>query len=215
MSSCTLQVPTAPKVERHVVVEFLYIDLTSCSRCLGTDAQLEAALALIKPVLEATGVAVELRKILVESAQQAHTLRFTSSPTIRIDGRDIALELVESICGSCSGIAGQDTGCREWVYHGERHTEAPLGLIMEAILGALYGRELVPPTPYADVPDNLKRFFAATHQAAAAEERSCCSAVEQASCCAPLEKAACCGTTASQRCGCKAGRSDERATLHR
>ena len=92
MSTCTLQPPTTPtEIPRRVVIEFLYINLTTCSRCLGTDAQIEAALALVRPVLAVTGIEVELRKILVESEAQARALRFASSPTIRIDGRDIAL----------------------------------------------------------------------------------------------------------------------------
>ena len=201
MSTRALQAPAAPKVVRSVAVEFLYIDLTTCSRCLATDARLEAALALVTPVLEATGVEVELRKVLVESEQQARALRFASSPTIRIDGRDIALELAESSCG-CGEIAGKDTGCREWVYRGERHTEAPVGMIVEALLGALYGQEPAPEAPYADVPENLKRFFAAEHRAAA-EGLTCCSRAEQDSCCAPSEKATCCGTADPQRCGCR------------
>jgi hypothetical protein len=75
-------------------------------------------------------------------------------------------------------------------------------MIVEAILGALYGREPAPEPPYADVPENLKRFFAAK-QPAAAEGLSCCSPAEQDSCCAPSEKAACCGTGEPQRCGCR------------
>ncbi|MCC6178967.1 MAG: DUF2703 domain-containing protein [Chloroflexi bacterium] len=196
MSTCTLQPPTTPtETHRRVVVELLYIDLTTCSRCLGTDAQLEAALALVRPVLEATGIEVELSKILVQSEAQARALRFASSPTIRIDGRDIALELVESSCGSCSEIAGQTTDCREWVYHGQRLTEAPIGMIVEALLGALYGREPVPAKHYTDVPENLKRFFAAA--------LPCCSSAEQDSCCAASEKAACCGTAEPGQCGCR------------
>ena len=182
MSTCTLQPPTTPtEIHRRVVIEFLYINLTTCSRCLGTDAQIEAALALVRPVLATTGIEVELRKILVESEAQARALRFASSPTIRIDGHDIALGLVESSCGSCSEIAGQATECREWVYRGRRYTEAPVGMIVETLLGALYGREPAPAQPYTDVPENLKRFFEA--------RLSCCSPAEQDSCGAASEKA--------------------------
>jgi hypothetical protein len=143
----------------------------------------------------ATGVEVELRKIKVESEEQARAMRFVSSPTIRIDGRDIALELAESSCGSCSEIAGQTTECREWIYRGERYTEAPIGMIVEALVGALYHREPAPAQPYTDVPENLKRFFAAG--------LSCCAPAEQDTCCAPSEKAGCCGTAEPQRCGCR------------
>ncbi len=32
---------------RHIEVDFLYVDLNTCTRCLGTDANLEEALAWI------------------------------------------------------------------------------------------------------------------------------------------------------------------------
>lgn len=202
MSTCTIQPPAErANVVRRVAVEFLYIDLTTCSRCLGTDARLEEALALVKPALEVTGVTLELRKVLVESEEQARALRFASSPTIRVDGRDIALEQAESSCGSCGEIAGRETACRDWVYRGERHTEAPVGMIVEALLGALYGRDVAPEVPYTDVPDNLTRFFAAKHASVAG--LPCCTPAEQDSCCAPSEKAACCGTAEPGRCGCR------------
>ena len=185
MSTCTPQAPAErPAVVRRVTVDFLYIDLTTCSRCLGTDERLEAALGLVRPALEAAGVEVELRKILVESEAQARELRLVSSPTIRVDGRDIGFELTESSCGSCSRIAGQETACREWVYRGERYTEAPVGMIVEALLRALYGQEPAPaPAPYPDVPDNLKRFFAARAPDALANGGACCIPLAGSSCC--------------------------------
>lgn len=67
--------------------------------CVGTDRNLESALDLAREVLEATGVEVEVNKIHVESAGQARELRFVSSPTIRVNGCDLAFELKESACG--------------------------------------------------------------------------------------------------------------------
>src|SRR3954467_12913196 len=93
-------------------LEFLFLDLTTCSRCLGADRSLESALDVVREVLQATGVELEVDKILVESAEQARALRFVSSPTIRVDGHDVALELRESSCGSeaCSdGCGGPNT----------------------------------------------------------------------------------------------------------
>jgi len=50
---------------------------------------------------------------------------------------DIILETTESCCGDCSEISGSQAGtaCRTWFYQGESHTEAPIGMIVEAILG--------------------------------------------------------------------------------
>jgi hypothetical protein len=66
----------------------------------------------------------------------ARDLGFLSSPTIRIGGVDIAGELVESACDTCSEACACDGGvdCRDWIYRGERSSEPPLGLIVEAIM---------------------------------------------------------------------------------
>ena len=98
-------------------IDFLFLDLTTCTRCLGADRSLASALEVVREVLEATGVEVEVGKILVESAEQARALRFVSSPTIRVDGQDVALELRESSCGSeaCTDGCGDQIACRVWV----------------------------------------------------------------------------------------------------
>jgi hypothetical protein len=49
-----------------------------------------AAVALVKDVLAAQGVEAEITEVLVTDEQTAHELRFTGSPTIRINGRDVA-----------------------------------------------------------------------------------------------------------------------------
>lgn len=73
----------------------LALDLTTCTRCVGTLANLEQAIAAVGQVLESTGATVRLRKILVESEETARRHRFVSSPTIRIAGRDLAFETLE------------------------------------------------------------------------------------------------------------------------
>ena len=195
-------VPTSRTVE----VNFLYLDLTTCSRCRVSDATLDAAAEIIRPVLDSVGASIEVRKTLVETEEQARALGFVSSPTIRVNGRDIAGELTESSCSECGELCGSDGGvdCRVWDYRGERHTEAPTGLIVEAILAEVgpSGTALSEETPFVEVPENLKRFFAGT--GAARNASSCCSTEEQASCCDPAEKAGCCGdTTDSSSCGCR------------
>ena len=59
------------------------------------------------------------------------------SPTIRINGVDIAGELVESASrDSCSESCACNGGvdCRDWVWQGQRSQEPPLGLVVEAIM---------------------------------------------------------------------------------
>lgn len=51
-----------------------------------------AAVKLVKHVLDAEGVEAEIHEVLVRDEGMANELGFYGSPTIRIDGRDIAGE---------------------------------------------------------------------------------------------------------------------------
>lgn len=129
----------APTSARRVTVDFLFIDLEVCARCLGTGANLEAALSEISQVLVTAGVEVSVTRTLVESEEQARALRFFSSPTIRVNGKDIALEFRESRCETCESCACNGTvNCRVWVFQGREYTEAPTGMIVDAILRVIY-----------------------------------------------------------------------------
>lgn len=49
-----------------------------------------AAVKLVKDVLAAEDVAADIHEVLVQDEQMATQLRFPGSPTIRVDGRDVA-----------------------------------------------------------------------------------------------------------------------------
>lgn len=206
--STTMSKPAAP-TSQTVEMDFLYLDLTTCSRCRGSDATLDAAVEILRPVLDSLGAGVEVRKTLVETEEQARALGFVSSPTIRVNGRDIAGELIESSCSECGELSDSGGGvdCRVWDYRGDQHTEAPAGLIVEAILAEVgpssttQSGETPEVTPFVDTSENLKRFFAGT--GAARDASSCCSTAEQATCCEPADKAACCGEATGSSCGCR------------
>lgn len=200
----TLKRPTQEAVDQ-ITIDFLFLDLTTCRRCVGTDQSLEAALDVVREVLAATGVAVEVRKKLVETAAQARELRLVTSPTIRVNGRDIALELKESRCGSepCGCGCNDDTACRVWSYRGAEHTEAPVGLIIDAVLGEVYGgtERADRDDERYDLPENLVTFFAG-RRPGTVDESACCSPAEQQSCCEPAAKADCCGPSPAGGCAC-------------
>lgn len=67
---------------------------------MDTDSSLGEAVAEVAGVLRATGVEVKVEKILVQSKEQARELGFISSPTIRLNGRNIQFEVKESLCES-------------------------------------------------------------------------------------------------------------------
>ena len=160
---------------RTVRVDFQYIDKSTCDRCIGSDANLDRAVGIVMPVLHEIGADLEVHKTLVESESQAQQLGFVTSPTILVDGYDIAGELCESDCKACGDASGCESGidCRVWRYRGEEHTQAPVGVIVEAILGALHGQHRgTRPQPGGPVGENLKRFFSGRE---AQRSAGCCS----------------------------------------
>jgi Domain of unknown function (DUF2703) len=198
-------VVAAPAATHQLAIDFMYLDLETCTRCRGTDANLEAALAEVGRVLEAAGAEVSVRKTLVASAEQARALGFVSSPTIRVNGTDLALELRESSCAECGEACACDgtIDCRVWVWQGQEHTAAPTPMIVDAILRGIYGggERAIAPLPVGAVPENLARFFAGKERLAATA--SCCPPAAQVACCEPSEKASCCGDGVSGSCGCQ------------
>jgi hypothetical protein len=200
-----------------VRIDFLFLDLTTCTRCRGTDHSLGEALTVVADVLQVAGIEVEVNKVHVASAEQARSWRFVSSPTIRVNGTDIAFELRESSCGSeaCTDGCGDQIACRVWVYHGEDYTEPPAAMIVEAILREVYGGTSgSAPVRRYELPANLQRFFAdkgsphparsiSNAQPAAAGHTGCCPLAEQETCCDASAKADCCADATDQGCGCR------------
>ncbi len=196
-------------VSRQVDIEFLFLDLNTCTRCVGTNESLETAIDSVKEVLGLTGVQLNVNKVLIDSEEKALAHQFVTSPTIRVNGRDIALETKESLCDSCTDLCGCDEGtnCRIWVYQGQEYTEAPVAMIVEALLQEIYGSSPKPgdtSVEYNEVPENLQNFFVSQSEQVANTSSSCCSSEEQESCCEPSEKSTCCGEVSqTASCGCQ------------
>lgn len=205
-------------VKRMIEIELLALDLTTCGRCTGTARNLADAIDTVANVLRETGTGVRVTRHVVTSAEQAEQLRFAASPTIRVDGRDIALEFKQSSCKDCGDLCGCDGGvdCRVWIWNGQEHLEAPKGMLIDALLKAYANGPAGRDTAAYRLPENLRRFFA---QAAVSRRTDATLATgEQASdccdrttCCSNDAKAGCCedGTGKSEPldpqavCGCK------------
>ena len=197
-----LGISTPPVID----IELLAIDLSSCSRCLGTLNNIEKAIDIIRPILEVMEAQVNVRKIVVESEEQARQHEFSLSPTVRVNGQDIAFEIAESECDSCTDLCGCDEGtsCRVWRFQGEDSTEAPVGLVVESILHQIFAniREPEGEKPaYSSVPENLRRFFSSISDRQPTE--SCCSPSEQEDCCEPADESLCCDDSEPDACGCQ------------
>lgn len=191
---------------RKLTIDLLALDLETCGRCTGTGANLDSAIALVADVLREADVEVEVRKTVVATVAQAEEVRFESSPTIRINGRDIALELRESNCADCGDICGcqGQVDCRVWVWQGKEHLEAPKALIIDALLRA-YGQAWEPALGTETrfrLPENLRKFFEAkSPRGVGSSGANCC---DRTACCEASEKESCCGAAAGgESCGCK------------
>jgi hypothetical protein len=188
-------------------IELLALDLNSCTRCVETLDHIEKAIDIIQPVLEVMETQVNVKRIVVESEEQARRYQFVTSPTIRVNGKDIAFETLESECESCTDLCGCDerTRCRVWRYRGEEYTEAPVGLVVESILREIFGNSrgaMDVTAAYSEVPENLRRFFRSKSDARPAAE-TCCSPTKRETCCGPGEESACCDASQPETCGCR------------
>ncbi len=132
---------------RVLNIELVVIDLTVCARCVPTGDQLENALRLLTPVAEAMGIELKYRAIVVQSEDEAKQHALLSSPTIRINGRDIAQDIRESVCESCGDLTENNTAvdCREWHYRGNVYSSAPLPMLLEVVMGAMLNIDQEPP----------------------------------------------------------------------
>ena len=112
-------------------------------------------------MLKSAGYEIEVNKINITSEELAVKYRFVSSPTIRVNGRDIAMELKESCCEECGDLCGDNVECRVWIYEGEEYNEPPKAMIVNAILKEVYGggSSAVEAEGEYVLPDNLKTFF--------------------------------------------------------
>ena len=130
--------------EKVVVIEYLYLDLNTCESCVRTEKVLESMLEDLRHAFKIAGYDLEYHKVLIETAEMAIAYRFLSSPTIRVNGRDICNYVKENNCGCCEDIDG-----------------TPLA---EMIAEEIIKWALIPKLPsflldeYV-LPDDLKKFF--------------------------------------------------------
>jgi len=145
---------------KKILVEYLYLDLKTCDRCIGADKVLEEVLQTITPALQISGYSIEFRKIEMTTEELAQKYRFLSSPTIRVNGQDICTTVAENACGCCSDISGTDVNCRVFQYNGQSYEIPPHEMLAEAILRKIFE---APNSGCAaenyEMPDNLASFF--------------------------------------------------------
>ena len=144
---------------KEIAIDYLYLDLNTCDRCVGTDVVLDEVIAVLKPTLQLAGYEVERRKIEMSTSENAAEYRFLSSPTIRVNGKDICLTVEENDCGCCSDIAGCNVECRVFRYEDKIYEIPPKEMLANAILKTLFSDNAdIINTEYI-MPENLKEFY--------------------------------------------------------
>jgi hypothetical protein len=145
---------------KTVLVEYLYLDLNTCERCVDTDQELREVLDTLAPALAIAGYTLEYRKIEMTTREIASRYRFVSSPTIRVNGRDICAAVAENDCGCCGEISGTQVDCRVFEYNGETYDVPPKAMLAEAILAVVFGaREDGEQSLDYELPVNLRSFY--------------------------------------------------------
>jgi len=179
--------------ERHI--EFLFIDRDDCERCSGTEEHLLVAIDQAREELATRGITTTLDTVHVTDAATASARRLLSSPTVRVDGRDIAGALIESVCAADGCTCGDGTAidCRMWEWNGRTYEVPPVDMLVERIVEPM--GPIVAERDYR-LPGNLARYFATD------DSDACCAPAVAATCCAPSDKADCCGED-GDACSCK------------
>jgi hypothetical protein len=150
-----------------LVLELFALDTTSCGPCVSALASLHAAAAVLSRELTGRGYAVATRVVRLEDADHARAHGMVSSPTVRVNGVDIVLDIEEHACSSCSDLAGAPVECRTYSWEGQLFDHAPAGLIAAAVhrhveAGA---RRAQRSTPVGRGTTSVERFFSARENA--------------------------------------------------
>lgn len=145
---------------KSAVVEYLCLDLSTCDRCIGTDRVLDEVMMSLSPALSMAGFQVDYKKIVISTEKEARKYRFVSSPTIRVNGRDVFSSVEENPCACCGELSGTDVNCRVYEYNGQVYEVPTEEMLAESILLAIFsGQDTACASEDYELPQNLKDFF--------------------------------------------------------
>ena len=149
-------------VKEKIKIEYLYLDLTTCKRCIKTANNLDIAIKELGRSLSKEGYEVQVSKVKIDSVALAEKYEFLTSPTIRVNDIDIMEVLMESSCPECSSLCGySDFSCRTWKNENEIVDVPTVEMIVDKIrTSSNESNSKKAIDPYV-MPDNLKKFFKA------------------------------------------------------
>lgn len=116
-------------------IQILYI--LDCPWCVKTKK-------LVKESLKEIEVKADVEEILIDTDEKARKYKFSGSPTIRINGKDIQEEVGKAKCSCCEELSESEKttkfvriecmrGCRIYFYKGKQYPYPPKNMIKEAI----------------------------------------------------------------------------------
>jgi len=126
--------------KKNLDIDYLYLDLETCDRCIGTDNVLDEVMIALTPALKIAGFNVKYNKVEIKNKELAEQYQFLSSPTIRVNEQDICQSIEENRCGCCSDISGTDVNCRVFEYNETAFEVPPKEMLAESILNAIFGK---------------------------------------------------------------------------
>jgi len=138
-------------------IEFIEVAMlpearSSCSACDTVRARLETAVGTLSPAFAALGLEPRVEEKVVRTAEEATRLQVRASPTIRIEGVELAPE-----------HRGEDGELRIWRWKDEEHSSPSQGLLVAALIdGARSGESEA--SSY-ELPDYLARHLASVSEA--------------------------------------------------
>jgi hypothetical protein len=171
-SSGSQPLPCCDAPKKSLVVDYLYLDMTTCERCQSADSSLKEALGTMSGTLDALGYAVKLNEVNIASRELAAKYRFVSSPTIHVNGIDIFNDVDEGDCTHCGTLSGGSVDCRVFMYEGKEYEQPPVAMIVDGIMRNLHKSPAKRDEPYT-LPDNLEKFFSGVESSGCSSDSGC------------------------------------------
>jgi len=165
-------------MNKEIKVDYLFLDNQKCTRCISTENVLDEAFIELEKVLGKAGHRFVLNKEQMTSREKAIEYRFVSSPTIRVNGKDIAFNLTENSCEDCGDLCGcgEETQCRTWEFDGKTYEVPPLSLVLDRMLSTIYSTEKSYENSSYKLSENLEKYFEGiSANLVNQKEEPCCS----------------------------------------
>ncbi|MCX8205820.1 MAG: DUF2703 domain-containing protein [Candidatus Micrarchaeota archaeon] len=126
---------------KHLTIEFLYVDRSSCSRCRKSYENARKAYAKLKRELAKSGINVRFkaRKIPLSKLQQSNSVRINGKDLwALLKTRKTSKPAPTSRCYGCSKLKRKPCECRAYYHKGRKLTGITQSMIREAVMSVLW-----------------------------------------------------------------------------